>query len=66
MDPSAGGRPHTWDGPLPVPGPQGPVVRWNDPFPRLAVAHALSTAGDAIVAIALANTLFFQVDPAGW
>ena len=63
MDPSAGGRPHTWDGPLPVPGPQGPVVRWNDPFPRLAVAHALSTAGDAIVAIALANTLFFQVDP---
>jgi hypothetical protein len=63
VDPSAGGRPHTWDGPLPVPGPQGPVVRWNDPFPRLAVAHALSTAGDAIVAIALANTLFFQVDP---
>ena len=63
MDARAAGQRHTWDGPLPLPGPQGPVVRWNDPFPRLAVAHALSTAGDAVVAIALANTLFFQVDP---
>lgn len=62
MEPRAGG-PRTWDGPPPLPGPQGPVVRWNDPFARLAVAHALSTAGDAVVAIALANTLFFQVDP---
>ncbi|MCB1027030.1 MAG: hypothetical protein KDB24_04620 [Microthrixaceae bacterium] len=62
MQPDGGG-PRTWDGPPPLPGPHGPAVRWNDPFARLAVAHALSTAGDAVVAIALANTLFFQVDP---
>ncbi|MEZ5383715.1 MAG: hypothetical protein R2754_18195 [Microthrixaceae bacterium] len=38
-------------------------MHWHAPFARLAVAHGLSTAGDAMVAIALANTLFFQVDP---
>ena len=33
------------------------------PFARLARAHVLSTAGDALVTIALANSLFFQLDP---
>ncbi len=33
------------------------------PFQRLARAHALSVAGDALLAIALADSLFFDVDP---
>jgi len=35
------------------------------PFSRLATAHALSTAGDALVAVSLAGSLFFSVDPSG-
>jgi hypothetical protein len=35
------------------------------PFGRLAVAHLLSVAGDALVAMALAGSLFFDVDPSG-
>jgi hypothetical protein len=35
------------------------------PFGRLAVAHVLSVAGDALVAMALAGSLFFDVDPSG-
>lgn len=33
------------------------------PFARLARAHVLVAAGDALVTIALANSLFFQLDP---
>ncbi len=33
------------------------------PFARLARAHGLSAAGDALVAIALADSLFFSIDP---
>jgi hypothetical protein len=33
------------------------------PFARLARAHVLVAAGDALVAIALANSLFFDLDP---
>ncbi|MCB0993750.1 MAG: MFS transporter [Acidimicrobiales bacterium] len=33
------------------------------PFNRLARVHALSAAGDAMVAVALAGSLFFSIDP---
>ncbi len=33
------------------------------PFVRLARTHALSAGGDALLAIALADSLFFAVDP---
>ncbi len=33
------------------------------PFMRLARVHALSAAGDAMIAIALAGSLFFSIDP---
>ncbi len=33
------------------------------PFQRLARTHAFSVAGDALLAIALADSLFFDVDP---
>ena len=33
------------------------------PFARLARSHAFGAAGDALVAIALANSLFFDLDP---
>lgn len=33
------------------------------PFARLARAHVLAAAGDALVTMALANSLFFQLDP---
>nr|MDP9006978.1 MFS transporter [Actinomycetota bacterium] len=33
------------------------------PFARLARAHALSTAGDTLVATALAGSLFFSISP---
>ena len=32
------------------------------PFARLARAHAVAVAGDTLVAIALAGTLFFSID----
>jgi len=35
------------------------------PFGRLALAHVLSVMGDALVAMALAGSLFFDVDPSG-
>jgi MFS family permease len=34
-----------------------------EPFTRLARTHALSSAGDALVAIALAGSLFFSISP---
>ena len=33
------------------------------PFRRLAVAHALSVSGDALVTVALAGSLFFDISP---
>ncbi len=33
------------------------------PFTRLARTHSLSAAGDALLAVALADSLFFNVDP---
>jgi hypothetical protein len=33
------------------------------PFSRLAVTHALSSAGDAFVTVALAGSLFFNISP---
>jgi Major Facilitator Superfamily len=33
------------------------------PFTRLARTHAAAVAGDAFIAIALANSLFFDIDP---
>jgi MFS family permease len=49
-------------------GPGGPPERSADhfiasPFTRLARVHALQVAGDALVALALANSLFFSIDP---
>jgi MFS family permease len=35
----------------------------TEPFARLARAHALSSAGDALVAIGLAGSLFFSISP---
>lgn len=63
-----------WIGPgRDVPGPwdaepdakrgPAPVIEWERPFARLALAHTLSVGGDAVVAIALANSLFFSIDP---
>ena len=50
-------------------GPGGPPQRNADhfvasPFTRLARVHALQVAGDALIALALANSLFFSIDPA--
>lgn len=36
----------------------------ENPFGRLALTHVLSAGGDALVAISLAGSLFFSVDPA--
>ena len=49
-------------------GPGGPPQRNADhfvasPFTRLARVHALQVAGDALIALALANSLFFSIDP---
>ncbi len=37
----------------------------STPFGRLAMTHVLSTSGDALVALVLAGSLFFSLDPAG-
>jgi hypothetical protein len=39
-------------------------VDLTSPFARLAVTHSLSMAGDALLAMSLAGSLFFKVDPA--
>lgn len=36
----------------------------STPFGRLALTHVLSTGGDALVALVLAGSLFFSLDPA--
>ncbi len=37
----------------------------STPFGRLASTHVLSTSGDALVALVLAGSLFFSLDPSG-
>ena len=47
----------------PIRGPRaGADAFVVSPFARLARAHALAVAGDTLVAIALAGTLFFSID----
>ena len=46
----------------------GPVRRrlgvdWDAAFPRLAVCHMLSVAGETLVVLSLAGSFFFKVDP---
>jgi len=48
--------------PISKPRPGADAFRLS-PFARLARAHVLSAAGDALVTIALANSLFFDLDP---
>lgn len=42
----------------------GRDVDWDAPFPRLALCHMLSVAGETLVVISLAGSFFFKVDPA--
>jgi len=42
-----------------------PRVDVSSPFGRLALTHVLSLAGDALIAMSLAGSLFFDVDPSG-
>lgn len=52
---------HGW---RPISGPRrGAEAFVTSPFSRLARAHAVAVAGDTLVAIALAGTLFFSIDP---
>ncbi|MCZ7629090.1 MAG: hypothetical protein M5U19_08515 [Microthrixaceae bacterium] len=44
---------------------RGAPVDLSQPFGRLALVHVLSIGGDALVAMALAGSLFFSVDPSG-
>jgi Major Facilitator Superfamily len=46
---------------LPVEGQADEPARGDTPFRRLATVHSLSSAGDALVAIALAGSVFFDV-----
>jgi Major Facilitator Superfamily len=46
----------------PLRKPPGPRFG-RSPFSRLAVAHCLSTAGDTLVTMALAGSLFFSISP---
>lgn len=58
---------HVPDGSSWTPLPEGPrrgrAAFVVPPFVRLARTHALSTAGDAAVAVALAGSLFFSINP---
>ena len=45
------------------PGREGPEAFRVSPFARLARTHVFSMAGDAFIALALADSLFFSVDP---
>ncbi len=49
----------------PRPTGRSTAIDVNAPFGRLALAHIFSVGGDALVAMALAGSLFFSVDPAG-
>src|SRR5688500_2724567 len=54
-------EPAGWQ-PLSKPRPGADAFHLS-PFARLARAHVLSSSGDALVTIALANSLFFDLDP---
>lgn len=57
-------QPMTNEGWRPISGGrQGAEAFTRSPFTRLARAHAVAVAGDTLVAIALAGTLFFSIDP---
>lgn len=43
--------------------PARPVSLESSPFTRLTVTHALSVAGDTLVTMALAGSLFFSISP---
>lgn len=47
----------------PLRRPASPSALEASPFSRLAVSHALSVAGDALVTMALAGSLFFSISP---
>jgi hypothetical protein len=49
------------DGARPTPEPRRRLV--ITPFTRLARTHALMAAGDAVIALALAGSLFFDISP---
>jgi hypothetical protein len=50
--------------PLRKPRPENAADAFvTTPFARLARTHAFSVAGDALIAIALAGSLFFDIDP---
>ena len=50
--------------PLSTPRPRAGAEAFRlSPFSRLARAHAFAAAGDALVTIALANSLFFDLNP---
>jgi hypothetical protein len=55
----------TDDGWKPLQGPSGShsVDLAASPFARLAVAHSLTVAGDALLTTALAGSLFFDISP---
>jgi len=56
------GRDRGWQ-PLRRPRRTVEVTLGSSPFSRLAVAHALSVAGDSLVTMALAGSLFFSISP---
>lgn len=47
----------------PLRRPVNPAQITTPPFQRLAVPHVLSLAGDALVTVALAGSLFFDISP---
>ena len=47
----------------PLRRPAHPAQITTPPFRRLAVSHVLSVAGDALVTVALAGSLFFDISP---
>jgi hypothetical protein len=49
--------------PLSSPGRSGAAAFVVTPFTRLARTHAAAVAGDTLIALALANSLFFDIDP---
>lgn len=54
---------HGWQ-PLRRPaGSAGPLGLGRSPFSRLAVVHILAVAGDTLVTMALAGSLFFSISP---
>ena len=60
-DPTAIGPP-VWQGPRLK--RRRPDIDWSDPFSRLALCHFGSVSGEALLALSLAGSLFFKVDPA--